>query len=209
MRIGRIKGRLLRYRWLRLAGEEGGFSTVELLVVAAMLPVVLMAVLKPLDTASKLSPRAVEYTHAVTDGRVGLQQMVREIRQAYQILGTTPNSIWFRTAINGDDEQIFYECDEPYPASRSNPYASSYHRCLRVAAPSSGSLPSIAGGAVVVDRLVNGTSTDPVFTFTPDGITPTYVEAQVKLPARGELAVGLTHTITLDDGAYLRNNALG
>jgi hypothetical protein len=169
---------------------------------------VLFAVLGPLEVASSLAPRDVEYTHAATEASGGLQTMVRELRQAYNIVGTTPNSITFNVVLNGNDLQVMYECDEPYPGN-GNPYASSYHRCLRVSVATGGTLPAIGTGQVIVDRLINGTSADPVFTYTPGPITPTYVEAQVKVPARGELSKGLNHAITLDNGTLLRNEATG
>ena len=55
------------------------------------------------------------------------------------------------------------------------------------------SLPSPATGQVLVDRLINGTSADPVFDFTPDPIAPTFVRMLVKVPSRGEGAQGFTH----------------
>jgi hypothetical protein len=203
-----------RPRWRRgriaaLRGSESGFTIIELLVVAALLPVVLFALLGPLDVAASLTPKDVEYTHAVQDASVGLQRMIREIRQAYNVVATTPNSITFNVVLAGSDQQVMYECDEPYPTNTGNPNASSYHRCLRVAAASGVALPAIGTGQPIIDRLLNGTSTDPVFSYTPSPITPSYVEAQIKLPARGSLSKGLNHTITLDNGTLLRNEAIG
>lgn len=178
-------------------------------MVALLLPVVVLAMLSVLDTGASLTPSAVEYSHAVQEASVGLQRMTREVREAYNVLGTTPNSIDFQATINGVDEHIFYECDEPYPTTAANPYSGSYHRCLRVSAPTGSALPSIAGGAVIVDRLLNGTPTSPVFSYTPDPISPTYVQAQIQVPARGALASGPSHAITLAAGTQLRNNSLG
>jgi competence protein ComGC len=189
--------------------SAAGFALVELLVVALLLPVVLVAVLSVLDTGGSLAPTQVEYSHAVQEGSVGLQGMVREVRQAYNVLGSTPNSIDFLATIDGVDEHIFYGCDQPYPANPSNPYAAGYHRCLRVSAPTGSPLPPITTGTVAIDRLLNGTLANPVFTFTPDPISPTYVEAQIQIPARGALAAGPSHAITLDAGTQLRNYSLG
>jgi type II secretory pathway pseudopilin PulG len=187
----------------RLRESESGFTIIELVLVAALLPLVLLAILAPLDKASSLTPQDVEYTKAAQDASVGLQSMFRQIRQAYNIVATTPNSITFNVVLNGGDQQVMYGCDQ---TSRTN---SSYRSCLRVSVATGGSLPAISTGQLVVDRLLNGTSTDPVFSYTPSAITPTYVEAQVKVPARGQLSNGLTHTITFDDGTLLRNEAIG
>jgi hypothetical protein len=182
---------------------------VEVLAVLLILMVVLTALLNPLDNAASLAPRGIEYTHAVQDATVGLARMTREVREAYTVLGTDPNWIDFQATLNGVDQHIFYECDIAYPSTPSNPYASSYRRCLRVSAPVGSALPAIATGQVIVDRLVNGTSADPVFTYTPDAIYPKYIEAQIKVPSRGELTAANNHTITLDNGFYLRNYDVG
>jgi type II secretory pathway pseudopilin PulG len=207
MRIADIRGP--RRISTRLAREESGFALVELLAVIVILIVVLAALLGPLETAGSLTPKDVEYSNAVQEAGTGLQNMVKEVREAYNVVATTPNSVTFNAVLNGNDTLVMYACDQPYPNDPSNPYASSYHRCLRVSTSTGSSLPAISTGQVVIDRLLNGTSADPVFTWTPSPITPTYVEAQVKVPARGALSAGLNHTITLDNGAFLRNNAIG
>jgi prepilin-type N-terminal cleavage/methylation domain-containing protein len=187
----------------RLHRSEAGFTLIELLLVAAILPVVLFAILAPLDQAGSLTPQDVEYTHAAQDASIGLRSMLREIRQAYNVAATTPNSITFNVVLNGNDQQVMYGCNQPSPT------AAGYRSCLRVSVATGGTLPAISSGQLVVDRLINGTSTDPVFNYTPSPITPTYVEAQVKVPARGTRASGLSHTITFDDGTLLRNEAIG
>jgi prepilin-type N-terminal cleavage/methylation domain-containing protein len=196
------------------AGSQDGFTLIEALVVSAILPFVLFAVLGPLDFAQTQTPKNIEYVHAISDASTGLQQMMREIRQAYRIDLTTSSSIEFNAVINDRPVQIFYECDEPYPTNTGDKYAERYRRCLRVSAATGAALPSITTGAVIIDRVLNYHEGKPVFTFKDssgksDPTNPTYVEAEVRVPARGPLNSGLEHTIVLDNGTSLPNLALG
>jgi hypothetical protein len=84
----------------------------------------------------------------------------------------------------------------------------SYHRCVRVSVATGGTLPALSTGSVVVDRLLNGTTANPVFTITT-ALSPTYIEAQAQVPARGELNNGLAHAITLDGATNLPNYLVG
>jgi prepilin-type N-terminal cleavage/methylation domain-containing protein len=204
-------GRCSRLRG-RLAAEDG-FTLIEVLMVAALLAVVVTATLTPFEFAQTQTPKDVEYAKAITDASTGLQRMMSDIRQAYRIEATTPNSIEFNAVENSSDLQLLYECDEPYPSATGNTHYKEYRRCLRVSAPTGTTLPSIATGSVVVDRLLNATSAAPVFTFkdasgNADPTNPTYVEANVQLPARGALNSGLNHTIELHNGTILPNLVL-
>jgi type II secretory pathway pseudopilin PulG len=202
--------RRLLNRAARRLSEQSGFTLLEGLVVSGILAAVLTAILAPFDFAQRQAPKNVEYAHAISDASSGLQQIMREIREAYRVNSTTPNSIDFNAVIRGSDLEIAYECDEPYPTDAGNNYASQYHRCLRVSVATGGTLPLITSGAVVIDRLLNGTASNPVFTFldssgSSNPISPTYVEANVQVPARGPLNSGLNHTITLDNATALPN----
>jgi prepilin-type N-terminal cleavage/methylation domain-containing protein len=203
--------RLFRLR--RRLASDSGFTLIEVLVVAAILPLVLIATLGPFEFAQKQTPKNVEYTTAVSSASTGLQTMMREIRQGYRIDATTPNSIDFNAVINSKDLEIFYSCNIAYPTNTGNTHAAEYRRCKRVSAATGTPLPSIATGAVVIDRLLDGTSEKPVFTFkNSSGISdpthPTYVEARIRVPARGELNSGLNHAIELSNGTALPNLAL-
>jgi prepilin-type N-terminal cleavage/methylation domain-containing protein len=191
------------------ARSQDGFTLVELLVVMAMLPIVVTALLLPVEFGQRETPKTVEYTKAVSDATTGLQRMLQEIRQAYKIDFSSEYAIEFNAVINDSDLQIFYKCDEAYPTNIGNKYASEYTRCQRVSVATGGSLPSISSSSpVVIDRLLNKHEGKPVFTFN-NAIYPTYVQAQIRVPARGPLNSGLTHTIELHNGTDIPNLANG
>ena len=182
-------------------------------MVAALLTVVAGATLTPFEFAQTQTPKDVEYSKSISEASTGLQRMMSDIRQAYHIVATTPNSIDFNAVINSSDLQVLYECDEPYPSNTGNTHYKEYRRCLRVSAPTGAALPSIATGWVVIDRLLNGTAAAPVFTFKDslgklDPTNPTYVEADLQVTARGALNSGLNHTIELHNGTAIPNLAL-
>jgi prepilin-type N-terminal cleavage/methylation domain-containing protein len=191
----------------RLRAEDG-FTLPELLVVVALVPLVLVAMLKMLDTTTQLAPRSAQYASAVQEAGSGVSRIVRDLRQAYRIVGTTPNEITFNAAIGGTDTFVGIYCDVSAPAAYGVA-AGTYRRCVRVTAPTGSALPAPSTGSVVVDRLLNGTGADPVFDFSPDAINPTYVDVTVRLPSQGEGNAGFTHTITINNGTLLRNTILG
>jgi prepilin-type N-terminal cleavage/methylation domain-containing protein len=184
---------------------EAGFTLPEVLVVLAILPVALLALLKTLDTTGQLAPRSVQHATAVGEAGSGFSRALRDIRQAYRVVGTTPNSMTFYAVVNGADTQVNIACDVASPADGG----AAYRRCVRTTAAIGAALPSPTRGTVLVDRLINGTVGDPVFTYTPNPISPTFVRMQIRVPSRGEGSAGNTHPITIDNGTLLRNNALG
>jgi hypothetical protein len=173
----------------------------------AILPIALLALLKTLDTSAQLAPRSVQYATVVGEAGSGFSHAMREIRQAYRVVGTTPNSMTFYAVVNGADTQVSIACDIASPAVDES--GAAYRRCVRTSAAVGAALPSPTRGRVLIDRVVNGTADDPVFTYTPNPISPTFVHMQVQVPSRGEGSKGLTHPITIDNGTLLRNNALG
>jgi prepilin-type N-terminal cleavage/methylation domain-containing protein len=183
--------------------REEGFSLVELLVVMTMLPIVLGATLMALDTGAKIAPKTIEYGNAVRGADAGVSRMVRELRQAYRVVGATPNAITFDAVYKGVDQRVSYQCDVDEPGGRD------LRRCVRVAVAQGGALPALSTGMVVVDQLVNGTIADPVFSFAPNAITPGYVGVRALVAAKGERTAGQLHTMTITNGALLRNNVLG
>jgi len=177
---------------------------IELLIVTTLLIVVVGATFTLLEVGTRSAARNQEFALEISDSEAGLSRMVHEIRQASSVTATTPNSIDFLITTGGQSVRVFYECDVPRPSS-------SFRQCVRVSVAAGGTLPAISTGTVIVGRVANGTLADPVFSFQPDAIAPTYVDAKLELPAAGSLTGGrgLSHSTVLDSGAYLRNLDVG
>jgi hypothetical protein len=95
--------------------------------------------------------------------------------------------------IAGQPTRVLYRCDWPS--------GTSYRQCIRAASTNLSQPPDASTGQPVLDRVLNGTTadpSDPVFTFTPDGTDPTYVEAKIVVPAKGT-GSGYSHNLVLDD----------
>jgi type II secretory pathway pseudopilin PulG len=184
--------------------RQAGLTLVELLVTTSILMVVIGALLATFESSQRIVPNDVEWSHALQEGNAGLLRMVREIRQAAAIIGTTPNAVDFRVTLGGQDQHVLYQCDVVQAGTP-------YRECMRVQAAVGAALPLAASGQPVIARLLNGTVADPVFSYTPNAIAPTFISVTVKLPAAGERssAPGTAHAIVLADGAYLRNQDLG
>jgi prepilin-type N-terminal cleavage/methylation domain-containing protein len=214
-------GHLAAHRLHRRLGSESGFTLIEVLIVSALLTAVLGATLAPFEFEQKQTTKNIEYTKAVSEASTGLQNMMREVRQAYRINETTSNSIRFNAIINSSDVEVFYECDLSYPSNAGNAHYKEYRRCGRVSAETGKTLPSLSSKCpavapkpetcpVVIDRLLNGTSSAPVFRFKDasgavEPIHPSYVEAVVRVPSRGSLNEGLSHSIELSNGTAIPN----
>lgn len=185
--------------------REAGFTLTEVLVTTTVLVVVVLAILQTLDGAARAVPRDVEWTHAIAEGRVGVLRMVRELRGADAVLGTTPNSIDFQTSDDGTVRRVRFACEVP------DGVLPGFRRCTRVEAGAAGVLPAPSTGETLVGRIRNGTPEDPVFRGTPDPVAPRYLAVRVLVPSTGERTARERpgHDVVIEDGAYLRNRDLG
>jgi hypothetical protein len=129
--------------------------------------------------------------------------MVSQIRQAWVILSADPNAVEMNVNLNGVATHVLYQCDIPQPGSTL------YQECVRVQSAAGTSLPSLASGTIVLRNLTNGTSSDPVFAFTPDPISPYYMSATIKVPASNGLNAGQNHSIVFSVGTLMRNQNIG
>jgi prepilin-type N-terminal cleavage/methylation domain-containing protein len=201
----------LRAVRVRSLGDEDGFSLLELLLSVVVFGFVLAAVLSMLDTTSSLSTRDQERPAAIQEARTGLASMVRELRQAYQVVSASPNRMEVLVRLNGVDKDVSYECDVAIPGS-------TLRRCYRRAATNGQPLPPLGQGKVVVDRLVNGTTADPVFCSLdadtnvcgppdPTADASTYYGVTVKVPTKGRLKRGYRGNVVFNDGFSMPNIA--
>lgn len=199
--------------WIRarLIGDQSGMSLAEVLVSMVIFVGVLAGILSLLDTSTKVAANEQERPLGEREAQVGLHRMTREIRQAYRVAVATENVIDFNVTLNDRGWHVRYECDWAPPA-----YA--FRQCTRQATllPPDGS-GNLADNprVIVVDRVLNGTTADPVFSgWTPlltETSQPKYVKVTVKIPAGGERNNnnlgngGYKHSVVLADGVYLRN----
>jgi type II secretory pathway pseudopilin PulG len=186
-----------------VARGEAGFTMLEVLIVCLLLALVIGAVMTPLVLSQRIENRAADYSFGQQEARTGLDAMVSQVRQAWAILATTPNAVEMNVNLNGISEHVYYECDIAQPGSTT------YHECVRVQAAAGSPLPSLSTGTVVLRNLLNGTTTDPVFSFGPDAVAPYYMTATIKVPASDGKAGSLTHQIVFSDGALMRNENVG
>lgn len=182
--------------------SEAGFSLIEVLVSCGLMALVLGALMTPLITSQRIETRDTNYDWAQQAARTGLDSMVAQIRQA---TSATPqgNTVVINVTLQGVPLTVEYECDISQPGS------SVYHECLRVQVSQGGTLPPISTGRPVIQNLLNGSFASPVFTWGPDPNAPYYMSATIQVPASNGNRVGLTHSITLSDGALMRNLNVG
>jgi type II secretory pathway pseudopilin PulG len=181
---------------------DAGFSLIEMLIVLSGLVVVISALVIPLEVSQRVQVRDTEYAFSQQNGRTGLDSMVRQIRQSYAVLSTAPNAIEINVDLSGVDEHVLYECDVAQTGT-------SYRECVRLQAAAGSALPALSAGTVVIQNLLNGTLADPVFTYSPNDIYPTYVTATAKVPASGGTNSSYAHSIVLSDGVLLRGLLVG
>lgn len=181
------------------ADRDAGFTLVELLLTMALSLIVAAAALSLLDAAHPAADREMLRQSAISEGRAGLERMVREIRGANSVNATSGTLIDFNGQTASGARRVVYACDDSSTVQ-------GLRRCMRYEGPVGG---SVTGGSLVIDRLVNGTTSQPVFTYLPDRIRPTEVKVSVVLPSRAESPVGYNHRVVLYDAAFLRNVDLG
>ena len=172
------------------ARDESGFSLIELLVAATLMVVVFGAALALFDTTARIAPKDQERAHAIRDAQVGLHRMTRELRQADAVYAATATLVDVQLTIGGVSTRVVYDCNRP--------------RCVRRAGAGTG--PPAGQGELVLERLRNGTSQEPVFRYSPPGaLPPNSVDVSVIVPASGDRGDGHRHSVVLEDGLALRN----
>lgn len=194
--------------------SEAGFSLVEVLVACGLMAIVLGALMNPLIVSQRIATRDTNYDYAQQAARTGLDSMVSQIRQATSF---TPqaNTVVINVALNGNSWTEQFECDLQQPGSTV------YHECVRVQVAQGSTLPSVSNClvtpparppsycTVVAQNLLNGSYAVPVFTWGPDPNAPYYMTATIQVPSSNGAYLGLTHSITLSDGALMRNLNIG
>jgi type II secretory pathway pseudopilin PulG len=182
--------------------ERRGMTLIETLVAMAMSVLVLGGILSMLVLAQQAETRDARYAYAQDRARVQLDDMVSEIRQAWDIISAGPNYVDMDVDLGGSPYQVYYECDIPQSGTP-------YNECIRLQLAVGAALPSLSGAPVAISDLENGTSTNPVFSWGPSPIAPYYMTATIDVPADAGTTtadgLGLDHTIVISDGALMRN----
>jgi hypothetical protein len=169
---------------------------------------VISAVLALLETTTRVAPSDQERSLSIREAQSGLSRMVRELRQAYRVVGTSPSSMRVLVRLKKDDPSttaveshsnwlVEYDCGVGVS-----------EKCVRKQARP-GELPA-ASGPVVIERVTNPADA-PVFSFESDtdSVKPVYVKVRVEVPASGERSRGYSHKVVLEDGFFARNLQLG
>lgn len=189
-----------------------------MLVTILVLGLVMTAILGLLDSSAKVVPKDAERANAIGEAQTGVNGMVRELRQAYRIVGTGENWVQMRVNLLRDDSST----GGPDYANLTVDYSCATGACVRREAPVGASLP--ATGRTVIGRVLNGAPGLPtsrsVFNFdqtadrsnaaVPGTLDPTFVTVRVEVPAYGERGErgGYDHKVVIDDGFYVRNVGL-
>ena len=188
----------------RCGSDEGGFSLLELLIASVTAVTILTAVFALLQSSQLVQARDSEWALVLQEDRASLARMVREIRQATELVepssgGTASSALVFKATIGGKKWKIKYECNLTQSGT-------SYTECVRYAAE--GENPALPASGTRQGRyLTNGTS---VFTYSPTTRTEAkLVTVTLELPAKGALkqagSTGYGHKVVLEDAAFMRN----
>ena len=207
-----------RCRWLRLlrraGADESGFTLMELLLTCGLFAVVLTAILGVLDVTSRAASKDQERSESLNEAAAGLRRMTTELRNAYRVLGPTgqqtSNYLDVLVREAGGAQRVLYTCDNPL-------LGTPYRECIRfVSAVDStqapGTIPFPANGDIVVRRITNGSSVDPVFTSlrtTGTGGQPVFGQATFKVPATGDQLPGNAASEVFSGGFYMPNLTVG
>ena len=175
--------------------DEDGFTLIELLTAMAISLVVGAGALTLLQIAEPLSDRELQRQVAVGEARGGLERMIRDVRNADLVNATSATLVDVNTRTIAGRRRVVYQCNSAFQVVQ-------YRQCTRYEGPVDG---EVTGGKVVVERLINGTTSQPVFTYVPNRITPRVIRMQIVVPASGGPAPGYEHRIVLRDAVFMRN----
>ena len=181
--IGKIAGALRR--------SERGYTLIEMLVAATMGMVVLGGAVTIFIGAVRSEPRASSKVTAITQGRVAVERITRELRQGVDVIAESPNQLGLVTYLpQGSCLTPGAGGAEPCRVS----YVCSGGTCMRTVSQPDGSAP----GAPL--QVVTDLSSSEVFTYASSepGSEP-YVSVWLSF------ATNEGGPVVVADGASLRN----
>lgn len=175
-------GTALRTVLTRVRRDQRGISLIELMMTAAILSVVLGAILAVSETTAKLAPDDDERALIMQEARTGVHAMSRELRHATAVTSVADYELSFTVGTTS----VTYSCTEPQPAVAGRT------RCTR----RQGTDPP----RYLVSHVVSQANGKRIFRQTGK-----HIAVEVQVAAGGDRVPGHKHTITLADGAYVRN----
>ena len=227
------------------ARGEAGFTLIEVLIAAAMALLVLSATAALIVSSQRDSASAITKAETIQLDQTGMREMVQELDQAYELeyptstnnSGCPENSSGVQTCnivdalvrlngtgFSGTDFELRYDCTVASTTLTSDRSCWRYlcSASATTAATSSclSTSSSLLQKKLVIDDLVNGTTTSPVFSFCypntastgsacASGATrPTSASVTLDVPASGALSTaagGDPSTVILTDGLYMNN----
>lgn len=176
----------------RLLGDQRGMTLIELLVAMPLALLLLFAALNALDVTAKNQGRITKRSQAATQAKVGLDRMVREVREADSLNLITSQIIEIVTPVRpttglstyaGNLRLVRYDCTGG--------------SCTRFEGPKAG--PVGATGKV----LVTGVRNTDLFSVSPDFVNPTYLGIKLRIAITGQ-----SNALNFTDGVNLRNKAV-
>src|SRR3954454_15750936 len=155
-----------RQAMVRIASRDDGFTLVELLVSMTIFLLDLGGTLDVLTDVTRGVVKDDARTEAAADGQIGVGRMVRELRQAYDVIEMTGSAVDVYARVSGQNVRLRFDCDAPFtPDDPANPYDQNYRRCVRRTAAVTDlsstvppTRPDLSAGSVVIDRICPGTS---------------------------------------------------
>lgn len=174
---------------------EGGYTLIELLLVAVLGLGVLTAGYTVLQTSSRQQVSQSERAAQIQQARTMVERITREVRQGSGVVSADGSSLslvtWVqRTSCGGEaGGTSSIQCRVTYQCSSG--------ACTREETE-----PEVAasGGG---SQLVGGLATGPVFTYTPSMEDPTFIEVKLAFADEG------AETVSIEGGVALRNAVVG
>jgi prepilin-type N-terminal cleavage/methylation domain-containing protein len=179
----------------RLRSEQSGFSLIELLVVMPLALLIMFVALSASDTAGRSQSASTERAQAITQAQVGLERMVREIRQAASFKLLTSQVVEVETFVRSPDGT---QAGGYAGGLRLVRYDCTQKECRRYEGPRGGPLGATA------TRLFTDVINADVFSPQPNFLNPTSLGVKVEIAVQGQ-----TRPITVTDGVDLRNYSTG
>ncbi|HEU4707223.1 MAG TPA: hypothetical protein VFS64_08555 [Solirubrobacterales bacterium] len=185
---------------LRRARSEEGFTLIELLVASSMGVLVMGAVAMLVISALRDQPRISGQAQNITTARWVLERLTHEIRNGVSVNSehSSESQLSFQTYVRhstcGGTESL--------SSSKAAIKCQVTYTCTTTSCSRAETAPNTFSGTA--RPVFSGIDSNQVFSYVPSKSEATYVKITLKLPNPGG-----TGSLTISDGASLRNATLG